>query len=83
MVSEKRGCSLSNSALGNLHVTYCFLLHVCDNGHIIIVILQGGLWQSLGANIKLNQDDLWLAHISAAVPGRAAVTLVPSVEEGV
>jgi len=55
---------------------------VCDNAHIIIVILQGGLWQSQGANIKLSQDDLWLPHI-AAVPGRAAVTVVPSVEEGV
>lgn len=56
---------------------------MCDHGHIIIVILQGGLWQSLGANFKLSQDDLWLARLSAAVPGRAAVTLVPSVEEGV
>lgn len=57
-------------------------LHTAGKASLRKLCSQGGLWQSLGANIKLSQDDLWLPHI-AAVPGRAAVTVVPSVEEGV
>ncbi|XP_052550013.1 ovarian cancer G-protein coupled receptor 1 isoform X2 [Tympanuchus pallidicinctus] len=58
-------------------------LHTAGKASLHNLCSQGGLWPSLGANFKLSQDDLWLARLSAAVPGRAAVTLVPSVEEGV